>query len=62
MPDGHWALQVLGWAIATVITLVGAVVVVSVIGMTIESIGQHQEYRERCLKQATNGYEIEKCR
>lgn len=62
MPDGHWTLQVLGWVIATVITLVGAVAVFSVIGMTIESIGQYQEDRDRCLKLATNGYEIEQCR
>jgi len=62
MPDGHWTLQVLGWIIATALTLAGAVVVLSVVGMTIESIGQHQEDRERCLKQATNGYEIEQCR
>lgn len=62
MPEGHWTLQVFGWAIATAITLVGAVVVLSVIGMSIESIGQHQEDRERCLKHATNGYEMEQCR
>jgi len=38
------------------------ILVLMVVGMMIEGIGEHKEMRERCLKQATNGYEIERCR
>ena len=36
--------------------------VLMVVGMMIEVIGQHNEEHERCLKRATNGYEIRQCR
>ena len=62
MTDAHWALQAIGWVIAAALTLAGALAVLTVLGMAIEGIGRHQEDRERCLKQATNGYEIERCR
>lgn len=33
-----------------------------VIGSTIDGIGQHNAEHDRCLKHATNGYEIRECR
>lgn len=39
--------------------LLGALMV---FGMMIENIGQHNEQHDRCLKNATNGYEIKQCR
>lgn len=33
-----------------------------VVGMAIENIGQHRVEHERCLKAATNGWEIKQCR
>ena len=37
-------------------------VVVYVIGPTLDGVGRYSEQRTRCLKNATNGYEIERCR
>ena len=37
-------------------------VVVYVIGPTLDGIAYYSEQRERCLKRATNGLEIERCR
>lgn len=39
----------------------GFAVAVTVIGMAVEVIAQHHEDRDHCLKQATNGYDIEQC-
>jgi hypothetical protein len=39
--------------------LLGALVV---LGMMIETAGQRSEDHDRCMKRATNGYEIERCR
>lgn len=49
--------------------LAGAVVVVVLflgfmwlLGTIVENAGERSEQRTRCLKRATNGYEIEQCR
>ena len=34
----------------------------ALLGLMIDGMGTYQEQHERCLKSATNGYEIEKCR
>lgn len=33
-----------------------------VVGSGVETYAQHREERDRCLKRATNGYEIQQCR
>lgn len=39
--------------------LVGAIMVA---GMMIDGVAEHQAQHDRCLKRATNGYEIKQCR
>lgn len=41
---------------------IGAVFVLSLIGTLIEGVTDYSVERERCLKRATNGYEISRCR
>lgn len=49
---------------ASTVIIVGAMFMlgVSIIGAAIEATGERLESRERCLRAATNGYEIERCR
>jgi hypothetical protein len=36
--------------------------VVFVLGSMVDGYGDYQDQHERCLKQATNGYDIQRCR
>lgn len=36
--------------------------VMMLIGLVIEGIGENSEQHDRCLKAATNGYDIKRCR
>lgn len=45
-----------------IVLAVCAVAVLSVIGAVIEGVTDWQVEHERCLKRATNGYEIRRCR
>ena len=48
---------------ACAVCLAGAFVfIVFVLGPTIDVADQRREEHDRCLKRATNGYEIKKCR
>lgn len=44
--------------------IVGAMFIglMTVFGMMIEGVAQRSEDHDRCMKHATNGYEIERCR
>lgn len=48
-----------GWGVVFPAMLVGMLMLVGMIG---EGITQHKTEHDRCLKQATNGYEIKQCR
>lgn len=61
MPECHWALQAIGWVIAAAITVAGALAVIVVLGMAVESVGKYQEDKEICLKQSSNAYEAQRC-
>ena len=61
MPEGHWVLQAIGWIVAALVTVAGALAVIAVLGMTVESVGKYQEDKERCLKQSSNAYEAQRC-
>ena len=39
-----------------------ALLAMAVFGLMIERAGERQEEHNRCLKNATNGYEIKQCR
>ncbi len=45
-----------------VVVPVGLIAILMIFGMMIEGIGQHNVQHDRCLKHATNGYEIKQCR
>lgn len=69
-PQEQFAALPLGQRIAAVIAtaifsaVVGAVVLFGaawVFSGTVETIAKYSEERDRCLKQATNGYEIRQC-
>ena len=61
--DDPWLAvrNVIAHAIEGVVALVGALALITIVGMVIESRGTYVEDHERCLKHATNGYEIEQC-
>jgi hypothetical protein len=52
------AIQVALWITVFPVMLLGGIVL---IGMLIESRAQYDEQHDRCLKNATNGYEIREC-
>lgn len=55
-------LQAVCFVIAGIIGTVIASVIIFCLGMLLEGITYDKQEYERCLKHATNGYEIEKCR
>jgi hypothetical protein len=61
--DDPWQAvrNVIAHAIDGIVALVGALALIVIVGMVIESRGTYVEDHERCLKQAINGYEIEQC-
>lgn len=63
MTWGERAQAVLCWIAGTIFGLVVLVgIMVYAVGPTLDGIGRYQEEHERCLKRATNGLEIERCR
>lgn len=61
MNTNDYILQGMTWFAAVVFTLIGALAIAALVGAGIERIGEHYEAKERCLKRATNGYEIQQC-
>lgn len=45
-----------------VLAVPGALLLLALLGMIFEGAARDSENRDRCLKQATNGYEIQQCR
>lgn len=61
MQSKTW-LRVVGEMIGTLVVIVLCILVVGMIGHVVESMGDRQEARERCLKKAVNQYESQRCR
>jgi hypothetical protein len=59
---GERAQTGIAFAAAGAVGLAMFLGVLAVLGMIIETAGQRSEEHDRCLKRATNGYEIERCR
>jgi phosphate/sulfate permease len=66
-PSWSWATwseragMVAVWIVASAVGLAMAIGVLFVIESSIDGITQHIIEHDRCLKQATNGYEIKRC-
>lgn len=57
-----WQLKLLHgvlWVTVFPAMFIGALVV---LGMMVEGYGKYRAEKDRCLKHATNGYEIKQCR
>lgn len=54
--------DVLATALIAFTIVLGMVMVLSLVGSAFEAIGDWQIEHERCLKKATNGYDIARCR
>jgi hypothetical protein len=54
--------KILAAIILVPLALGGAIGLMSLIGAIVDGIGEHNQQREQCLKQATTGWEIERCR
>lgn len=52
---------IVAFSIACVVGLVMVAGAVFVIGESIDGIAQYKSEHDRCLRNATNGYEIKKC-
>ena len=61
--DDPWQAvrNVIAHAIEGAIAIVGLISLIFIVGMMIEARTTYVDDREHCLKQATNGYEIEQC-
>lgn len=53
---------IIAFIIAGIVGLAMAAAVIWALGETVEGITHYQIEHTRCLKNATNGYEIRKCR
>jgi hypothetical protein len=54
--------KVLVWVLGGVFFVSAIVAFFVVLGMMGDNYAQRSEEHDRCMKQATNGYEIERCR
>lgn len=61
--DDPWQAvrNVIAHAIEGIVALVGAIALIIIVGMVIEARTTYVDDLERCLKQATNDLELEKC-
>ena len=50
------------WIASGVVGLAMVIGTIFILGLMIENVGQYHEEHDRCLKLATNGYEIKQCR
>jgi len=68
-PNWSWAtwreravivlLNIIAWGVVFPAMFIGAI---WMFGMMIDGVAQRSEEHDRCMKHATNGYEIERCR
>jgi hypothetical protein len=55
-------LVAVSWIVGAPLAIAMFLVLVVILGLMIDGIGQYDEQHDRCLKNATNGYEIKECR
>ena len=48
--------------VGSIIVGAGVIAIMTLVGMMMETAANRNEDHDRCLKHATTGYEIEKCR
>jgi hypothetical protein len=54
--------KLLNWLVGPILVVGGFLAIMTVIGMMMDTAAERSEDHDRCMKHATNGYEIEKCR
>lgn len=55
-------LILLSWLAGVIVVIVGFLLFMWLLATIIENAGERSTQHDRCLKHATNGYEIERCR
>jgi len=55
-------MNVLEWVVVVPVAAVGAIILLGVLGLAIDTVSEDRIQHDRCLKQATNGYDIRRCR
>lgn len=75
--DARWQFWPVPWKVATwgerivkiglffagtAFVIVGVIAALAFFGMMMEGVGRYNSEHDRCLKNATNGYEIKQCR
>ncbi len=61
MTLNDYLLHAASWFAAIIVGIAGFVGIVVLVGMMIDSRAEYDQQHDACLKQATNGYEIQKC-
>jgi hypothetical protein len=61
-PHLSWRAKLIIGTVSCLFVAVSFIALGWFIGTAIETVGQYQEDRDRCMKQAVNGYEMERCR
>lgn len=56
------ASKIVAVVVIVPLAIIGAVFVVGLLGAAVEGITDWQIEHDRCLKRATNGYEIRRCK
>lgn len=59
---GNVLLTISAWAVAIAFGIACAIGVLYVFASAVDGIGERRMEHDRCMKHATNGYEIEQCR
>jgi hypothetical protein len=59
---GERSQMVLVWVILLPVGIGMFVGIIAIIGISMENASQRNADHDRCMKHATNGYEIERCR
>jgi hypothetical protein len=58
---GERAKHVLAWLLATIFTICFAVGTLLILGQAMDGVDRYHVEHDRCLKHATNGYDIKRC-
>lgn len=58
----HWKETLITITLGAIVVPPLLVLLLWLVGGAIETVAKHSEEHDRCLKQATNGYEIRQCR
>jgi hypothetical protein len=53
---------VLTWVVGSIFGVGMFIAALAVLGSVLDGVSRHVEEHDRCMKRATNGYEIERCR